>query len=50
VGAADEDVEEVEAGELPKWKNVVVRSTAYKSYWAQWNALVVRDGVLERCW
>jgi hypothetical protein len=52
VGAADDYVglilEEMETEELPKCKDVVVRSTAYKSYWAQWNSLVVRDDVLER--
>jgi hypothetical protein len=37
----------VEAGQHPEWKDITVDSLTHKSYWAQWNSLVVRDGVLE---
>jgi hypothetical protein len=51
---ADEDVgpllKEVEAGQRPEWKDISDRSPTYKSYWAQWQSLAVRDGVLERHW
>jgi hypothetical protein len=40
----------VEAGQRPQWKDIADRSPTYKSYWAQWKSLVVRDGVLERLW
>jgi hypothetical protein len=40
----------VEAGQRPEWRDIAVHSPTYKSYWAQWKSLVVRDGVLERLW
>jgi hypothetical protein len=43
-------LQEVEAGQRPEWKHIADRSPTYKSYWAQWKSLVVRDGVLERLW
>jgi hypothetical protein len=39
-----------EAGQRPKRKDIADRSLIHKSYWAQWNSLAVRDGVLERHW
>jgi hypothetical protein len=43
-------MQEVEAGQRPKWKDVSDWSPIYKSYWAQWKFLEVRDGMLERHW
>jgi hypothetical protein len=40
-------LQEVEAGQHPKWKDIAGRSPIYKSYWAQWKSLMVRDGMLE---
>ena len=37
----------MEAGQCPEWRDISDRSPFYKSYWAQWKYLVVRDGVLE---
>ncbi|CAG5050255.1 unnamed protein product [Parnassius apollo] len=34
----------------PKWSDVSVISSATKSYWAQWNRLLIEDGVLCRKW
>jgi hypothetical protein len=51
---ADDDVgqllKEVEAGQRPEWRDISDRSLVYKTYWAQWKSLAVRDGVLERHW
>ena len=50
----DEDVgqllREVEAGQRPEWGEISDRSSVYKSYWAQWKSLAVRDGILIRYW
>jgi hypothetical protein len=43
-------LQEVEAGKCPKWKDISDYSSIYKSVWASYNSLVVRDGVLERKW
>jgi hypothetical protein len=43
-------LQEVEAGQRPEWKDIADHSPTYKSYWAQWKSLVVRDGVLESLW
>jgi hypothetical protein len=40
-------LQEVEAGQRSDWRDVADWSPIYKSYWAQWKSLVVRDGVLE---
>jgi hypothetical protein len=40
-------LQEVEAGQHPAWKDIFDRSPIYTSYWAQWNSLVSRDGVLQ---
>lgn len=37
-------LQEVEDEERPEWKDI---AAIYKSYWAQWNSLVVIDSVLE---
>jgi hypothetical protein len=41
---------EVETGQRPERKDIADRSPTYKSYWAQWNSLAVRNGMLERNW
>ncbi|PNF33868.1 hypothetical protein B7P43_G07231 [Cryptotermes secundus] len=41
---------EVENGQRQKWQDIADRSPTYKSYWAQWKSLAVRNGVLERDW
>jgi hypothetical protein len=43
-------LQEVETGQRPEWKNIADRSPTYKSYWAQWKSLAVRNDVLERNW
>jgi hypothetical protein len=42
--------EEVETKQRPERKDVADRSPTYKSYWAQWKSLVVRNGIQERHW
>lgn len=39
-----------EENSRPQWKDISMLSPAFKSYWAQWNSLVVLDGVLRRQW
>jgi hypothetical protein len=39
-------LQEVEAGQCPEWKDIADCSPTYKSHWAQWNSLVLTDGVL----
>ncbi|KAL1446972.1 hypothetical protein WDU94_014038 [Cyamophila willieti] len=50
----DKDIAELilwkEKAERPTWKDVVHHSAATKSYWAQWDSLVLEDGVLKRKW
>jgi hypothetical protein len=50
----DQDIgpilKEVETGQRPEWKDIADRSLTYKSYWAQWKSLAVRNGILERHW
>jgi hypothetical protein len=50
----DQDIgpilEEVETGQCPEWKYIAGRSPIYKSYWAQWKSLVVRNGILDPHW
>jgi hypothetical protein len=41
---------ELEAGQCPKWRDVSEWGPIYKSLWAQWKSLAVRDSVLERHW
>jgi hypothetical protein len=41
---------EVETERHPEWKHIADCSPMYKSYWAQWKSLVVRNGKLERHW
>jgi hypothetical protein len=43
-------LQEVETGQRPQWKDIVDPSPMYKSYWAQWKLLAVRNGILERNW
>jgi hypothetical protein len=43
-------LQEVETGQRPEWKDIADHSPLYKSYWAQWNSLTVRNGILERNW
>jgi hypothetical protein len=48
---AEDDVgqllKEVEA-RRPGWEDINDRRPNYKSYWAQWKSLTVRNGLLER--
>jgi len=41
---------EMEAGRRPEWKDISDRGPIYKSYWAQWKSLVLRNGLLVRHW
>ncbi|CAK1591752.1 unnamed protein product [Parnassius mnemosyne] len=34
----------------PKWSDVSAMSSTTKSYWAQWDSLLIQDGVLCRKW
>jgi len=43
-------IREMEAGQRLEWKDISDRGPLYKSYWAQWKSLALRDGVLERHW
>jgi hypothetical protein len=40
----------MEAGEHPKWRNIIERSPISRSYYAQWYSLVMRESVLEHHW
>lgn len=40
----------VESGPRPPWDQVAGSSTATKGLWAKFEALRVRDGVLQRAW
>jgi hypothetical protein len=41
---------EVETGQRPEWRDIADRSPRYKSYWAQWKSLGVRNGILAHHW
>ena len=41
-------IREMEAGQRPEWKDISDWGPIYKSYWAKWKSLTLRDGVLER--
>jgi hypothetical protein len=43
-------LQELETGRRLGWKDIADRSPTYKSYWAQWKSLAVRNGMLERNW
>jgi hypothetical protein len=43
-------LQEVETRQWPEWKDIAECSPTYKSYWAQWKSLAVRNGILERNW
>lgn len=40
----------VEGSRKPSWKDVSAKSPELKSYWAEWDALVVENGLLCRRW
>jgi hypothetical protein len=40
-------LQEVETGKWPQWKDITDHSSTYKSFWAQWKLLTVRNGILE---
>jgi hypothetical protein len=40
-------LQEVETGRRPEWKDIAGRNPVYKSCWAKWKSLAVRNGVLE---
>jgi hypothetical protein len=33
-----------------EWKGIANRSSTYKSYWARWKLLAVRNGILKHNW
>jgi hypothetical protein len=37
-------------GRHPEWKDIADRSPIYKTFWTQWNSLVLRDGMLKHHW
>jgi hypothetical protein len=41
---------EVKTGQRTEWKTISDQGPIYKSYWAQWKSLAVRNGVLVRHW
>jgi len=41
---------QMEAEHHPEWGDISDQGPSYKSYWAQWKSLAVRDSVLERHW
>jgi hypothetical protein len=41
---------EMEAGQCPEWRDISGWGPIYKSYWALWKSLAVRDGMLEHDW
>jgi hypothetical protein len=43
-------LQQVEAGQLLELKDIDDQSPSYKSYWAQWKLLPVRNGMLGRQW
>jgi hypothetical protein len=43
-------LQETETGQRPEWKDIADRSPTYKSYWAQWKSLAVRNDILEHNW
>ena len=43
-------IREIEAGRRPEWRDISNRDPIYKSYWAQWKSVALRDGVLVRHW
>jgi hypothetical protein len=40
-------LQEVETGQWPEGKEITDRSPTYKSYWAQWKSLAVRNVIPE---
>jgi hypothetical protein len=38
--------QELKTGQRPEWNDIADRRTKYKSYWAQWKSLAVRNGTL----
>jgi hypothetical protein len=50
----DQDVgpilEEVETEQHPEWKDIAEYRPTYKSYWAQWKFLTVRNIILKHHW
>ena len=50
----DEDLKRIiefkEAGDRPEWSEISNLSTTFKYYWARWNVLHLRAGVLYRKW
>jgi hypothetical protein len=50
----DQDIgpimEDIQTGQCPEWEVIGDRSPTYKSYWAQWKSLAVKNGIPERHW
>ncbi|KAI8737343.1 Transposon Ty3-I Gag-Pol polyprotein [Biomphalaria glabrata] len=50
----DEDLATVlfwkERGQRPDWQHISEKGAAMKAYWAQWDSMVVENGVLKRMW
>ncbi|GBN69453.1 hypothetical protein AVEN_138122-1 [Araneus ventricosus] len=38
------------SADRPSWQEIARESTAIKRYWALWNSLYLKDGVLYRKW
>jgi hypothetical protein len=43
-------LKETETGQHPEWKDITDHSRTYKSYWARWKSLAVRNHILEHHW
>jgi hypothetical protein len=43
-------LQEVETRQQPEWKDIADHSYTYKSYWAQWKLVAMRNGVLQHNW
>ena len=39
-----------EAGKRPEWASIAHPNSTTKAYWAQWDSLAVKEGVLDHRW
>lgn len=44
---AGQMLREVQTGQCLEWKDIADHNPFYRSFWAWWNSLVVRDGMQE---
>jgi hypothetical protein len=42
--------QDLETRQRPEWKDIADHSPTYKSYWAQWKLLAMRNSILEHNW